>query len=264
MEPLSACIIVRNEEHNIRDCLESVRWVDEIVVVDAFSEDRTVSICQEYTDRVLQRAWTGFYDQVCFAVESCRSQWVLYIEADERLSPALIEEIQREFSVDPVPWEGFSLTRLTYFLGRWIRHGTWYPDRLNRIFRKERFGLGGAEPHLQMRVNGRVKRLRGDLLHYTGRDLSWFLRKMDHYTASVARTKKKKGKEFRWWDLMVRPPVRFMKSYFLKAGFLDGKQGFVIAVLSAFYVFTKYLKLWELEQQEEWNKKGRVRLEVRP
>lgn len=263
MELLSACIIVRNEEHNIRGCLETVRWVDEIVVVDAFSEDATVSICREYTNRVLQREWTGFYDQVHFAVESCRNPWVLYIEADERLSPTLIAEIQREFSADPVPWDGFSLPRLTYFLGRWIRHGTWYPDRLNRIFRKERFVLGGAEPHLQMRVDGRVKRLRGELLHYTGRDLSWFLRKMDHYTASVARTKREKGQKFRWRDLIVRPPARFLKSYFLKAGFLDGRQGFVIAALSAFYVFTKYLKLWELEQQDEWSAAGKSHPEVR-
>jgi hypothetical protein len=197
-------------------------------------------------------------------VQSARNQWILYIEADERLSPALIEEIQQEFSGATIPWEGFSLPRLTYFLGRWIRHGTWYPDRLNRIFLRERFVLGGSEPHLQMRVEGRVKRLRSDLLHYTGRDLSWFLRKMDYYTASVARTKKKKGKRFRWWDLLVRPPVRFMKSYFLKAGFLDGKQGFVIAALSAVYVFTKYLKLWELEQQEQWNRNAKAGTGVTP
>ncbi|MFH0814035.1 MAG: glycosyltransferase family 2 protein, partial [Pseudomonadota bacterium] len=115
MEPISACIIVRNEEKNIRDCLESVKWVAEIVVVDAFSEDNTVSVCKEYTDRVLQRKWTGFYDQLSFAFQNARNPWILYIEADERLSPELKEEIQREFSKGGVPWDGFSVPRLTQF-----------------------------------------------------------------------------------------------------------------------------------------------------
>ncbi|MBN2468844.1 MAG: glycosyltransferase family 2 protein, partial [Deltaproteobacteria bacterium] len=120
MERISACIIVRNEEKNIRDCLESVKWADEIVVVDAFSEDGTVSICKEYTDRVFEREWTGFYDQVSFVVAAARNPWILYIEADERISPELYEEIRREFSAERVEWDGFSVPRLSQFLGGWI------------------------------------------------------------------------------------------------------------------------------------------------
>ena len=254
-EPLSACTIVLNEERNIRACLESIKWVDEIVVIDAFSEDRTVSICQEYTDRILQRKWTGFYDQVSFAFQSARNSWVLYIEADERLSPELKEEIQSEFSGDSIPWDGFSVPRLSHSLGRWINHGSWYPDRLNRIFRKEKLILIGPNPHLKMRVDGAVKKLRGNLLHYTGPNISWILKKMDHYTESIAQVKFEKGKTCRLWDLVLRPPARFFKSYFLKAGFLDGRHGFTIAVLGAFYVFTKYIKLWELDQKKKASKK---------
>jgi len=255
MVPISACIIVLNEEKNIRDCLESIKWVDEIVVVDAFSEDKTVSICKEYTDRVLQRKWTGFYDQVSFAFQSARNSWILYIEADERLSPELKEKIQRELSAKSIPWDGLSLPRISYFLGRWIHHGTWYPDRLNRIFRKERIVLIGPDPHLKMRVGGSVKKLQGNLFHYTGQDISLFLKKMDHYTGSVAKAKREKGKSCQLWDLIVRPPARFFKSYLLRGGFLDGLQGFIIAVLGAFYVFTKYVKLWELEQKDKDSQK---------
>jgi len=251
MEPISACIIVLNEEKNIRDCLKSVKWADEIVVVDAFSNDKTVSICKEYTDRVLQRKWTGFYDQVLFVVEAARNPWILYIEADERISPDLNKEIQREFAAERIDWAGFSIPRLSQFLGDWVHHGSWYPDRLNRIFRKDKLNLIGPNPHLKMRVNGSVKKLQGNLLHYTGQDMSWFLNKMDNYTESIARVKHEQGKSWHLWDLIVRPPVRFFKSYILKAGFLDGVRGFIIAGLGAFYVFTKYIKLWHLEQEEK-------------
>ena len=251
METISACIIVLNEEKNIRDCLESVKWADEIVVVDAFSKDKTVSICKEYTDRVLQRKWTGFYDQVLFVVEAAQNPWILYIEADERISPELHEEIQREFSAKRVDWDGFSIPRLSQFLGGWIHHGSWYPDRLNRIFRKDKLNLIGPNPHLKMRVNGSVKKLKGNLLHYTAQDMGWFLNKMDNYTESIARVKHEQGKVCHWWDLIARPPVRFFKSYILKAGFLDGIRGFIIAVLGALYVFTKYTKLWHLDQEEK-------------
>jgi glycosyltransferase involved in cell wall biosynthesis len=254
MEPISACTIVLNEERNIRDCLESIKWVDEIVVVDGFSEDRTVAICREYTDRIFQRKWTGFYDQVSFAVQSTRNPWVLYIEADERISPELKEEILREFSRERIPWDGFSVPRLSHSLGRWIYHGSWYPDRLNRIFRKEKLVLIGPDPHLKMRVDGPIKNLQGKLLHYTGPDISWILKKMDHYAESIAHSKFQKGKTCRLYDLIIRPPARFFKSYILKAGFLDGRHGFIIAVLGAFYVFTKYIKLWELEQEKKNSK----------
>jgi len=254
MEPISACIIVLNEEKNIRDCLESVKWADEIVVVDAFSEDQTVSICQEYTDRVFQRKWTGFYDQVSFVFQSARNSWILYIEADERLSSELKEEIQREFSLEKISGDGFSVPRLSHSLGRWIYHGGWYPDRLNRIFRKEKLSLIGPDPHLQMRIQGPVKKLEGDLLHYTGPNVSWILRKTDNYADAFAQAKMEEGKTCRLWDLIVRPPMRFFKSYFFKAGFLDGKQGFLLAILGSFYVFTKYIKLWELEQFQRSSK----------
>lgn len=251
MERISACIIVRNEEKNIRDCLESVKWADEIVVVDAFSEDGTVSICKEYTDRVFEREWTGFYDQVSFVVAAARNPWILYIEADERISPELYEEIRREFSAERVEWDGFSVPRLSQFLGGWIHHGSWYPDRLNRIFRKEKLNLIGPDPHLQMRINGSVKKLQGNLLHYTAQNMSWLLNKLDYYSETIARRKHEQGKVCRWWDLIGRPLARFFKSYILKAGFLDGRRGVMIAVLGAFYVFTKYTKLWHLEQKKK-------------
>lgn len=258
MEPVSACTIVLNEERNIRDCLESIGWADEIVVVDAFSEDRTVAICREFTDRIYQRKWTGFYDQLRFAFQLAKNPWIFYIEADERVSPELKEEIQRELSVNANPWDGFSVPRLTHYLGKWIYHGSWYPDRLNRLFQKEKLILIGPNPHLKMRIDGEVKGLQGNLLHFTGPDISWFLKKMDHYTETIAENKCEQDKACRLRDLLFRPPARFLKSYLLKAGFRDGMHGFIIAVMGAFYVFTKYAKLWDMEQKRKGSKQQKT------
>lgn len=247
VEALSACLIVKNEETNIRDCLESVAWADEIVVVDAYSSDKTVELCKAYTDKILLRAWTGFYDQVIFAIESAKNPWVLYIEADERVSPHLRKEI-REQLAEPRAYSGYTVPRISSFLGHWVYHGSWYPDRLPRVFRKDKLMLEGPNPHLKWNIEGPVKDLQGPLFHHTARSLSHFLEKMDHYAEVTARTKYESGKPFRMWDLVVRPLARFFKSYVFKAGFLDGKTGFMVAWFGAMYVFTKYLKLWELEQ----------------
>src|SRR5438477_414102 len=168
--PLSCTIICYDEEEGIRAALESVKWCDEIVVVDSFSTDRTVEICREYTDRIFQREWPGFVEQKAFALEQTRCAWVLNLDADERVSPELrreIEEVLRDPDAD-----GYYVPRLVYYLGRWWRRGGWYPDYRLRLFRRDKVVWGGIDPHEKVILHGRSRRLRGPLLHYTYRDVA--------------------------------------------------------------------------------------------
>ncbi len=249
--PISVCIITCNEEENIRDCLESVTWGDEIIVVDSGSEDSTVGICREYTDRVYSHDWPGHVDQKNRAIDYAENEWVFCIDADERVTDALRDEIQRELEEGP-QYAGYTVPRLTWYMGRWIRHSSWYPDRKLRFFSRKagRFtGKAGNDPHDRVEVEGPVKRLNGDLLHYSYRSLFHHLERLNNYTETMAQLKHNAGKGFPLLRMLVRPPAKFFKMYFLRWGFLDGKQGFVVSGMGAVYEFLKYAKLFELRMR---------------
>jgi glycosyltransferase involved in cell wall biosynthesis len=246
-EKISACITCFNEEHNIRRCLESVRWCDEIVVVDSFSTDLTVQLCREYTDRVFQHPWQGYIGQKNFIREKATHPWVLYIDADEEVSPELRAEIIAVLESGDSHFVGYEFPRMVNYLEQWIRHGEWYPDVKLRLFLKAKGISGGQEPHDQVLVNGPVKRLKGHLWHYTYDDLHDQLITLNRYSTITANEKFKQAEKFRWLDFLFRPSLRFLKAYFLKRGFLDGRRGFLIAAISSFGVAMKYAKLWELE-----------------
>jgi glycosyltransferase involved in cell wall biosynthesis len=246
--PLSVCIIAFNEEDNIRDCLESVAWADEIVVVDSFSTDATPRICREYTDRVIQRPWPGYVAQKTFALEQASHEWVLCLDADERVTPELAEEIRgalRASRAGKSGCAGYTMPRRTFYLGRWMRHGGWYPDRKLRLLRRSVARVGGTEPHDHHYVEGKVGHLRGDLHHYTYRDLSDHLGKVDKFTTAASGELVKSGARWPLLRMIFHPPGRFVRMYLLRRGFLDGVPGLVAAVTGAFYVFLKYAKLWE-------------------
>jgi glycosyltransferase involved in cell wall biosynthesis len=247
-EKISACITAGNEEKKIRRCLESVRWCDEIVVVDSFSTDRTAELCREFTDRVYQHEWLGYIGSKNLIRGMASHPWLLYLDADEEISPDLRDEILREFNGGHGEIVGYRFPRLVHFLGRWIRHGEWYPDYKLRLFRKDAGRSAGEEPHDRVIVNGPVKTLRSPLYHYTYDDLHDQIETLNRYTTITAREKYRKGERFRYVDYFVRPLWRFLKSYFLKKGFLDGLPGLFIARISAFGVRMKYAKLWELER----------------
>ena len=251
---LSVCIVTYNEEDNIRECLESVSWAEEIIVVDSLSNDRTVEICRQYTDRVIQRKWNGYIDQKSFALEHATREWVLFIDADERLSPGLIKEIKKEISKENNEYDGFYLPRHIYYLGRWINHGEWYPEYRLRLFKRSKGCIGGIEPHdkVELTTQGRmrVKYLREDMRHFTYKTLSDQIRTIDKFSSISADEMGKTGKNFHISQLLLHPPARFITGYILRGGFRDGIPGLIIAVTCSFHVFLKYCKLWELKKKK--------------
>lgn len=248
-EKISVCITACDEEANIRRCLNSVKWADEIVVVDSFSKDQTVAICREFTDRIYAHQWRGYIGQKNLIKDLAAGPWILFIDADEEVSPRLREDILREFeSGHNAGCDGYDFPRMVYYMGRWIRHGEWYPDYKMRLFRKEKGTCAGEEPHDRTTVPGPVFRLSGHLYHYTYDSLSDQIKTLNDFSGITAQTMHKHGKHFHWYDLLSRPPLRFLKCYLLKCGFLDGMLGWVIAITSAYGVFLKYAKLYEIER----------------
>lgn len=246
---LSVCIITKDEEANLPDCLDSVKWADEVVVVDSRSGDRTREIAAAAGARVLERDFAGHIEQKNFAVDQAKNDWVLCVDADERLTPALADSVRKALE-DPAPAEGYELSRLTFHLGRPIRHGGWYPDRKVRLFDRRKARWGGRNPHDHVTVQGRVGRLEGDLLHYSYRSISAHLRQIDFFTDIAAKEKRARGERSSVGRIALRPAWKFLRMFFLKAGFLDGVPGFIVAASGAYYVFLKYAKLREIEYRD--------------
>jgi len=242
--PISCCIVCYNEERNIRRCLESVKWCDEIVVVDSFSTDRTVEICREYTHRVIQRAWPGYVEQKRFALSQATHEWVLNVDADEEVSPELRDEILAVLRRNDPAVDGFYVPRLVYYLGRWWWHG-WYPGYRLRLFRKPKVRWGGVNPHEKVLLRGQADRLQGNLYHYTYEDIGDHLQTLNSLTEVAAREMARRGKRARLSHLSLHPVWRFLRFYLLRGGIRDGVPGLFVAVTSAFYVLLKYAKLWE-------------------
>jgi glycosyltransferase involved in cell wall biosynthesis len=249
---ISACIICFNEEDNIRRCLESVKWVKdrggEIVVVDSFSSDKTVEIAREYTNRVIQNKWPGFVNQKNYALSLAENEWVLSVDADEVISDQLRDEIIAEWSGGGhKKRDAYWMKRHTFYLGRWINHGGWYPDYKIRLFRKSKAKWGGLDPHdrIVMEDGADAGRLNNDIVHYTYKNLSHQIKTIDRFSDASSEALMGEGKTFCLCNLLFRPPVKFIETYFFKLGFLDGLPGLIISVSSAFYVFIKYAKMWE-------------------
>ncbi|MFH1228571.1 MAG: glycosyltransferase family 2 protein [Planctomycetota bacterium] len=259
--PISVCIICFNEEANIRCCLDSIKWIKdaggEIVVIDSLSTDKTVEICREYTDRVYQNKWSGFVNQKNFALDKATHDWVLSMDADEVLSDearqVVIKEAESGFQAD-----GCLFRRHTFYLGRWINHGGWYPDWKIRLFRKSKARWGGCDPHDRIIIqNGSAtKRLDCDIIHYTYKNISHQIKTIDRFSDASSETLMKDGKSFSIFNLLLRPPAKFLETYIYKLGFLDGLPGLIIAVASSFYVFVKYAKMWEANLPQSHREHG--------
>lgn len=248
---ISACIITYNEENNIEACLESVAWVEEIIVVDSLSSDRTVELCRTYTDQVHLKEWQGHVRQKNYALNYARHEWVLCLDADERVSPELRREIEETLSKENQPADGYFFPRHSFYLGRWINHGGWYPDYKLRLFKKSKGHWGGKDPHDRVVLDGVSAYLQADLLHYVYRNLSHQLQTVDSFSSITAAGLDADGERFSTARLVLRPIFKFIGTYVIKRGFLDGLPGFIISVASSFYVFLRYAKLWELKQRGE-------------
>jgi glycosyltransferase involved in cell wall biosynthesis len=248
---ISAIVVCFNEEQNIGACLESLRWCDEIVVVDSFSTDGTVEICRQYTDRLIQRPWAGYRDQKAFAHSQATKEWVILVDSDERVTPQLRAEIEQALARDGAGYAGYAVPRLVYFFKRWWRRGGWYPDYDVRLFRRDRATWGGADPHEKIIVAGKVRRLTHPLEHFSYRNIEDHMQRINRFTTISGGELRKENQRFRLSDALLRPAFRFFRFYILKRGFLEGFAGFYVAVTAAVYVFLKYAKLWEIELEEK-------------
>jgi len=241
---LSVVVITLNEEDNIRECLASVSWADEIIVVDAGSEDKTVTIAREFTDHVVLRAWDGFAGQKNFGIERATGDWILSVDADEQVEPALRDEIRAVIAA-PDASAGYRLARRNIMWGRWIRHGRLYPDWQLRLFRRGSGRFVDRAVHESVQVDGAVGRLREPLVHRSYRDVGDFLRRADRYSTLAAEEWMQSGRPFRASTLLTAPLGRFLGMYVVHRGFLDGTRGFLLAALYAYYVFVRSAKIWE-------------------
>jgi glycosyltransferase involved in cell wall biosynthesis len=231
-----------NEEDRIEACIRSADFAGECIVVDSHSTDRTRDIAAQLGATVIERDWEGWVEQKNFAIDQATNDWVLCLDADERISAELRTTILAALESETGA-RGFEFARLNRYMGRWIRHGGWYPDRKIRLFRKGHGRFVGRNPHDRVRVDGPVLRLDGELLHDPYRSLSDHLRTIDRYTTVAAEEKHARGQCARLSDLTFRPFGKFLRMFLLERGFLDGLPGFVIAVTGSFYVFLKYAKL---------------------
>ncbi|HEY9540898.1 MAG TPA: glycosyltransferase family 2 protein [Luteimonas sp.] len=246
--PLSACIIAFNEADRIGDCLASLAFCDEIVVVDSGSVDGTRELCERLGARVLQRPFDGFRSQKRFAVEQCKHDWVLCLDADERVDERLREAIEAERAAGFTRAPGYRFARLSEYYGRFLRHGTAYPDRVLRLFDRRRGGFrGDREIHETVSVDGPVALLPGDLLHYPYRSFLQLLEKKQRYARMMAEHEFARGKRTSPARLVLSPAWRFWRGYVLRGGFLDGMPGLIESYVSANYVRQKAIMLWLLQ-----------------
>ncbi|MGH8210902.1 MAG: glycosyltransferase family 2 protein [Steroidobacteraceae bacterium] len=241
---LSACIITYNEADRIEACLRSVSFCDEIVVVDSHSTDGTRELAEGLGARVIERDWPGYRSQKQFAVESASNDWVLCLDADERVSERLRGEIEARRAGGFAGFAGWSLSRITDYFGHFLHHGNAYPDRLIRLFDRRRGGWIGHEIHENTRVTGPIGRLQGQLEHYSYRSLTDHHTRMQRYADLMAQTLYNRGKRCGLGQVLFNPQWRFVRGYFLRLGFLDGWRGLVFALVEANYVRRKYLGLY--------------------
>lgn len=250
MLPISVVIITKNEEKNIRQALSSIKNVSEIIVVDAYSTDKTVDICKEYTEKIYQIEWLGFARQKQKAIELAECPWVFILDSDERFTDSLWTEIEEILSSN-TPYNGYFVPRKNFFLGKWIRHGGWWPDYTLRFFLKEYAKIKERKVHERVEVKGRTGYLKNYLEHYTYNTIGDFLKKNEIYATLSAEELKKEMKKASMGKLCLNPLATFLKMFLLRLGFLDGIHGFILASLYSHYTFLKYLKLWEMLSTKE-------------
>jgi glycosyltransferase involved in cell wall biosynthesis len=243
--PLSVTVITLNEAAHIEACLASVAWADDVLVVDSGSTDGTPDLARGRGARVIERGWPGYAEQKNFAAAEARHDWILSVDADERVTPELRAEIELAISREPRE-AGFRVPRVTWHLGRWIRTTDWYPDHQLRLYHRGRAAWTPRPVHesVAATASGGVGQLRGELQHFAYRDLSHHFATMDRYTTLAAKDLQARGRRAGILDLTIHPWAAFVRNYILRRGFLDGTAGFVVSVMNAYYVFLKFAKLW--------------------
>ncbi len=242
-EKLTAIIPTFNEEDNIEDCLRSVSFADEIIVVDSFSTDRTVEIAEKYATKVVQHEYEYSAKQKNWIIPQATYQWILLVDADERVTPELKDEVLQE--LENPKYDAYWIGRKNFFWNKEIKHGQWGRDRVIRLFKRDLSRYEDKEVHAEIVVNGKIGSLRNKLLHFTYRGLDDYLRRLNKYSKWGANQRLKEGWKGRRYQVVFFPLFTFIRNYLINLGFLDGFEGFVVEALNSYYVFLKYLRLWE-------------------
>lgn len=247
MPGLTVTIITLNEAATIAAAIESVSFADEVLVVDSHSTDDTVAVARAAGARVIVRDWPGYIAQKNFAAAEASHDWILSLDADERVTPPLADEIRGLLAGTP-PCAGYRVPRLSRYLGRWIRSTDWYPDYQLRLYDRRQAEWVGRYVHESVKARGPVQDLHHDLLHYTYRDVSHHLQTIDRYTTLAARQMFEDGRRAGLRHLCLNPPAAFVRNYVLRGGFRDGRVGLIVSLLNSYYVLLKFVKLWERQQ----------------
>ncbi len=246
MPRLTVTLITRNEAAHLAAALQSVAWADERVVIDSGSTDGTLAIARAHADRVETRAWDGYGAQKNYAASLATHDWILSIDADERVSEGLAEQIRQLLERDPA-CAGYRVPRVTHYLGRWIRCTDWWPDWQLRLYDRRAGRWARVHVHESVRLDGRPGRLTGELLHYPYRDISEHLETIDRYTTLAAAELHDRGRRATWGSVALHPPLAFLRNYVLRGGFRQGTAGLIVSLLNSYYVLLKFAKLWELQ-----------------
>ena len=247
---LSSIIIAKNEELNIARCINSqANCIDEIIVlVDNSSTDKTFEIAGSFINVTVEKIkWQGYAATKKYGVTKSSNDWILWVDADEELTDELKKELNDFKNIEP-EFFAYSIPRKSFFLGKWIKHSGWYPGRVTRLFNKNESHFSDNDVHEHLEIKGMTGTMISDINHYTDPDIYRYFEKFNNYTTLAAGELYKNGKNSTIIDIIFRPAFIFVKMYFIRLGFLDGIHGFILAVFSSAYVFTKYCKLWELKR----------------
>ena len=246
MPKLSVTVVAKNEAADLGAALASAAFADEIVVVDSQSTDDTVAIARQYTDRVVVHDWLGHIEQKNYAASLASHDWILSLDADERVTPELADEIRSTLRDEP-PHAAFRIPRVTWHLGRWVRSTDWYPDYQDRLYDRRRARWTGRYVHEALNAAGSTGQLRGEIQHYAYRDIADHLETIDRYTTLAARQMHEDGRRAGLLQVAGHPPLAFLRNYIARGGIRDGVPGFIISSMNAYYVFLKFAKLRELQ-----------------
>ncbi|MCC6933853.1 MAG: glycosyltransferase family 2 protein [Deltaproteobacteria bacterium] len=256
-EKVSAFIIAKNEDDQIADCIASLKFCDEVLVIDSFSDDKTVEIAKQSGAQVYVHKWEGYKEQKAYALSLLKYDWTVNLDADERVSNELRENIlhvlRTEYENKKNPQAGteeiigYFINRVVYYLGRWWRKGGWYPEYRLRFFRKSKVVWGGINPHEKPIPQGKTERIEGEILHYTYDDMNDQLRRLVNYSLISAKEEFSRDKKVTVVKLLLSPFIRAFKFYVTKKGYREGMAGLIVAILEGYYTFIKYAQVWECE-----------------
>jgi glycosyltransferase involved in cell wall biosynthesis len=250
---ISVNIICKNEEENLEDCISSVLWADEIIVVDGESTDKSVDIARKYTNNIYINKWEGFAKQRSYALGKSTKDWVLVLDADERCSPELKEEIISILDSNNIVFNGFRVPRKNYFLGKWIKHGGWYPGYQYRFFNRNFTTITDRLVHEGYVIDGQIGTLKSDILHYTVQSVFDFMKRVNKYSSLQAEEKSIR-KTVKFNDLLLRPVAAFFVQFFIRGGFKDGIHGLMVTNFDVITNMLTYMKIWELQNKEKSKK----------